>query len=163
MDKPKFNFLDGVIILFIVFIVTAGMYFIGGRDASEKTDIQNTVAEFQIELTKADERIFEKFNSKIADGESVWIGVKERFEGKVSKVEMVPSKKITNDIRNGKAVLAQDPNFNDVIVTVRADVVETKSEISASGTAIRVGDETAIRGKGVAGYGFIVGVKTIAE
>ncbi len=163
MDKPKFNFLDAVIALLVVVMVVAGVYFIKGRNATSTVTEKNAVAEIQIQFTNVDESIYEKFAAASDKGESVWVGIKERFEGKVSVVECGPAKKLSKDIYTGKAVMAENPTASDVTVTVAADVVETESAIVASGTEIRVGEETAVRGKGVAGFGFVVGIKTVSE
>ncbi len=163
MDKPKFNFLDGVIALLVVVMVVAGVYFVKGRGTTSTVTEKSAVAEIQIQLTEVDESIYEKFAEVADKNESVWIGIKERFEGKVSIVECGPAKKLSKDIYTGKAVIAENPTASDVTVTIRADVVETNSAIVASGTEIRVGEETAIRGKGVAGFGFVVGIKTVSE
>ena len=163
MDKPKFNFLDGLIILFIVLAIAAGVYFLKGTDSAVAGETQTTTAVFQIQLTKADMSLYEKFSAAKESGESVWIGVKERFEGKISDVVAEPAKKITTDTHTGKAVVGYDPSTYDITVTVKAAAVETPAAVSASGTAIRVGEEQAIRGKGFAGYGFVVDLKTVAE
>lgn len=163
MDKPKFNFLDGVIALLVVVMVVAGVYFVKGRGTTSTVTEKNAVAEIQVQFSNVDESIYEKF-AEIADkDESVWVGIKERFEGKVSIVECGPAKKLSKDIYTGKAVIAENPTASDVTVTIRADVVETDSAIVAGGTEIRVGEETAVRGKGVAGFGFVVGIKTVSE
>lgn len=163
MDKPKFNLLDGVIILVIALVVAVGVYFIKSMGNTGEVVVQNTVAEFKVQFTKMDESVYKKFEAQMLDNESVWIGVKERFEGMLSNVEIAPAQKITTDTRNGKAVMGKDPSLYDITLTIRADAVETNSAVSASGTAIRVGEEVAVRGKGVAGFGFVVDLKTIAE
>lgn len=163
MDKPKFNFLDGLIALLVVVVLVAGVYVLKGRDSGQAVPDKNAVAEIQIQLTEVDESIYKKFAEVADKNESVWIGIKERFEGKVSMVECGPAKKMTKDLYSGKAVMAENPTQKDVTITVNADVVETDSAIVAGGTEIRVGEETAIRGKGVAGFGFVVGIKTVEE
>jgi hypothetical protein len=163
MDKPKFNFLDALILIVIILVIAAGLYFLKGADTASVGEAQTTTAEFKIQLTKADMSLYEKFAAAKESGESVWIGVKERFEGKVSDVVVEPAKKITTDTHLGKAVVGEDPSSYDITVTVKAAAVESSSAISASGTAIRVGEEHAIRGKGFAGYGFVIDLKTVAE
>ena len=37
------------------------------------------------------------------------------------------------------------------------------SGFTASGTPIRVGEEVAVRGKGFAGYGFVIDLKTVTK
>lgn len=163
MDKPKFNLIDGLIVLFVVLVAAAGIYLFGGNNSAVGTESQNTTAVFKIQLTKVDESLYNKFAAALETEENVWIGVKERFAGKIEELEFSPSAKITTNTQTGKAVLAEDPNLFDITIQVRASALETPSAISASGTEIRVGEETAIRGKGFAGYGFITDLKTIAE
>ncbi len=163
MDKPKFNLLDGAIILILILAIVVGVYLLAGNNNANSNVSQNAVAEFKVQFTEAEYDIYTKFNDKIASNETVWVGVKERFEGKISNVEVEPSKEITADLRTGKATIAQDPTLYDVTLTIKAEVVETDSAISASGTPIRVGEEVAVRGKGVAGFGFVIDLKTIAE
>jgi len=163
MDKPKFNLMDGLIILLIILVAAAGIYFLKGSGTPSSTEVQNTNAIFDIQLTRAEKSLYDKFSAAMENGESVWIGVKERFEGKIEEIALSPSSKITTDLHHGKSVLAEDPGLYDITITVKAAALETPSAISASGTEIRVGEETAIRGKGFAGYGFIVGLKTVTE
>ena len=59
--------------------------------------------------------------------------------------------------------MGEDPTLYDIVVTVTADALDTETAVSFSGTEIRVGDETAVRGKGFAGYGFITNLKTVTE
>ena len=163
MDKPKFNFLDGLIALLVVAMLVAGVYILKGRDSGSVTPDKNAVAEIQVQFTRVDESIYHKFCEMANNNESVWVGIKERFEGKVSNVTIEKSKKLTSDIYTGKVVMAENPSTNDVTVTIKADVVETESAIAAGGAQIRVGEETAVRGKGAAGFGFVVGIKTVSE
>ena len=163
MDKPKFNFLDGIIILLVILIALAGVYILRGKTDTVKGPEQNCTAEFKMHLTRVDEDVFNKFSAALEEGESVWVGIKERFEGKIENVELLPSKRMVTDQRKGKAVMASDPTTNDVVITVSTSAIETASDITSQGTAIRVGEETAIRAKGVAGYGYIVELNTTKE
>lgn len=163
MEKPKFNLLDGFIILAVVLVIAAAVYILGPKETSNNIEPQNTVGIFSIELTKAEKSLADKFIAATDTGESVWIGVKERFEAKLDTIEVSPAKKITTDLRSGKAVMGEDPTLYDIVVTVTADALDTETAVSFSGTEIRVGDETAVRGKGFAGYGFITNLKTVTE
>ncbi len=164
MDKPKFNILDGLIIAVLVLVIAVGVFFVKGMGTqSAVLSGENTNAVFKIQLTKVEKSLADKYIAAKENGERVWIGVKERFEGEIMDVEVEPATLITTDKQQGKAILAQDPVSYDVTITVKSAAVETDGAISASGTAIRVGGETAIRGKGFAGYGFIIGLKTVSE
>lgn len=164
MDKPKFNILDGLIIVLLVLVLAVGVFLIKGMGQGDVGGVStNTNAVFKIQLTKAEKVLADKFATAKENDEMVWIGTKERFEAKIRDVQIEPTKKITTDLRTGKAILAQDPTCYDVTITVEAAAVETDNAISASGTAIRVGEEAAIRGNGFAGYGFIIGLETVSE
>ena len=164
MDKPKFNVIDGLIIIAILLIAVVGVFLIRGMAGGSVSGTStNTNAVFKIELAKAEPILADQFAAAMDSDETVWIGVKERFEGKIQNVEVKPSQKVTTDLRTGKAVLGSDPTCLDVTITVKAQAVETDSAITASGTAIRVGEEVAIRGKQMAGFGYVVELKTVND
>ena len=163
MDKPKFNIIDGLIVLLVVAIIAAGIYLLGGSNATEGTQPQNTTAIFQLQLTKVDESLYNKFLAAMDADETVWIGVKERFPGKINTLEKAPASRITTNTQNGTAVIAEDPNLFDLTIHIRTSVLDTPSGFTASGTPIRVGEEVAVRGKGFAGYGFVIDLKTVTE
>ena len=145
-------------------IAVIAVWFLGGRSGTGTTsETQNTTATFKIQLTKAEKSLYDKFLAGLENDESVWIGIKERFEGKLTGIELSPSTKVGTDLSSGKAVLLEDPVLYDITLEVTADVLETSSQISSSNTPIRVGEETAIRGKGFAGYGFVIDLATNAQ
>ncbi len=163
MDKPKFNIIDGLIVLLVVVIIAAGIYLLGGRNQTAATQTENTTAVFQLQLTKADESLYNKFLAAMDSDETVWIGVKERFPGKIDMLEKAPASRITTNAQVGTAVVAEDPNLFDITIHISTPAVDTPSGITASGTPIRVGEEVAVRGKGFAGYGFVIDLKTVTE
>ena len=163
MDKPKFNIIDGLIVLLVVAIIAAGIYLLGGNKQTDGTGAENTTAIFQLQLAKVDESLYNKFLAAMEADETVWIGVKERFPGKIDMLEKSPASKITTNTQTGTAVVAEDPNLFDITIHINTPVLETSSEISAAGTPIRVGEEVAVRGKGFAGYGFVIDLKTVTE
>ncbi len=163
MDKPKFNIIDGLIVLLVVAIIAAGIFLLGGNKQTEGTAAENTTAIFQLQLTKVDESLYNKFLAAMEADEKVWIGVKERFPGKIDTLEKAPASRITTNTQNGTAVIAEDPSLFDLTIHISTPVLETASGITASGTPIRVGEEVAVRGKGFAGYGFVIDLKTVTE
>ncbi len=164
MTKAKFNLIDALIVVAVVLIALVAVWFLGGKsDTNTVSDTQNTTATFKIQLTKAEKSLYDKFLAGLENDESVWIGIKERFEGKLTGIELSPSSQVGTDLASGKAVLLEDPVLYDITLEVTADALETNSQISSSNTPIRVGEETAIRGKGFAGYGFVIGLTTYAQ
>ncbi len=163
MDKPKFNILDGLIILLLVLVIAAGVFLLRGTGNSAASTTEQKTVVFKLQVTRAEEVLYHKFVEAMENDEAVWIGVKERFEGKIENVEIAPASRISTDLYTGQAVLAQDPASYDITITVSVSAVETDDAILASGTAIRVGEETAIRCKEAAGYGFIIDLKTAKD
>ena len=164
MDKPKFNLLDGIILLLVVLIAAAAIFLLSGNgNQGTAIDKQNTKAVFSVQFTKVDRSVYDKFKAAMDNDESVWVGIKERFEGKLEALECGPATKLTTDLYTGRAYLAEDPTTYDVTVTINASAVETNDSISASGTPIRVGEETSVRGKGFAGFGFITNLNTVSD
>ncbi len=164
MDKPKFNIMDGLIIVALVLVIAAGVFLIGRMGAgSASSSGTNTNAVFKIQLVQAEKALADKFTAAMENDETVWIGLKERFEGKLLAVEVEPSKKLTTDYNSGKAVYAGDPTCCDVTLTVKAAAVETEDAVTSGTTKLLVGEEAAIRGKDMAGFGFIIGLKTVND
>lgn len=164
MTKPKFNFMDALIILAIVCVALVAVWFLGGSgDSVSVVETQNTTATFKIQLAKAEKSLYEKFLSAMENEESVWIGIKERFDAKIEGIELSPATTVSTDLQSGKAVLSEDPLLYDITIWLNADVLETPTQILAANTPIRVGEETAIRGKGFAGYGFVIDLTTAAQ
>lgn len=163
MDKPKFNLIDGLIILLLVAVIAAGIYLIKGSSASKSNLIEakNSVAEYQVQFTQSEMYLFDLFKNAQESGESVWVGEKERFEGKIVDVTAAAATTLGTDYKNGKAVLSEYTNLYDITVTLRSDVVETASSISAAGNRLLTGSEVAVKGKGFAGYGFIIDLKIV--
>jgi hypothetical protein len=163
MDKPKFNLLDGIIIVAVVLVAVVAVYFFKGSAKDMKNEASNVLAEYTIQLTEADEGLYQKFMTAQEGNETVFLGVKERFEGKITGLELIPAQKITTDTKNGTAVLAEDPTNSFLNITVASEAVETESSISVSGTAIRVGEELVIAAKNCAGCGYVIDLKTKTE
>lgn len=160
MNKPKFNFIDGLIILLIVAVLSLGAYLLIGNSSPESTEnVQTVTAEYRVEFTQAEPEVYESFLKALENGENVWIGEKERFEGKIVDVTYAPATKVITNYQTGEAVLAEYPDLYDITVLLQSDAVETSDSITAAGTAIRVGSEVAVKGKGFAGYGFVVDLR----
>lgn len=162
MDKPKFNLIDGLIIILVLAVIAAGIIFMTGNTPTDSSvAAQNTIAEYSVQFTQSEMSLFDSINAAKENGETVvWVGEKERFEGRIKEVIAVPATKITTNYRTGKAVLGEYPDLYDITITLESDVLETPSSITAAGTAITVGSEVAVKGKGFAGYGFIIDLAT---
>ena len=161
-NKPKLNLMDGLIILIIVAVLAVGIYFIAGSGSSttagENGDI---IAEYKLQFVEREKVVADMFIAAKESGETVWVGEKERAEAVVTDVLVEPARKQTTDIEDGKVMMAEIPGLYDVTVTLQSSGQETETEIRAGGTAIHVGEETSVKGKGFAGYGFVTDLKLV--
>lgn len=163
MNKLKLNLLDILIIGAVVLVLALGIVILKGSSTGSTPSVvapQNTTAVFDFQIKDAEKSLGEKFLQEAENNSPIWIGIKERFEGKIVDVKVTPAEKTGDDIYGGNAVIAKSQVLYDITVTIEAPAVETDRAITASGTAIRVGDQTAVRGKGFAGYGYIIGLTT---
>lgn len=154
-SKPRFNGIDLLIVIVILAIAFVGVYmFMPKNNASSDTEMMSSKdvkAIVQVEFTEKEEYL----TNLPKEGDSVTIGVKEKMPAVVTKVDITPAEKISYDLVNGSASWQEVPGKYDIYVTMEADAVETQGEIAINGSAIRIGDDDAVRAKGWAGYGFI--------
>ena len=157
MNKPKFNLMDGFIIIVLILVIAAGVFLLSGKkDTTSTGSVQNSVAEYQIELAKYDKAVADAFLLALENDETAWVSEKERFEAKIIDVEVLPSKKAVVNEYSKIAGYAGDPSAYDIIVTLESSVVETDATITASGNILAVGEKVSVRSKSAAGNGYII-------
>ena len=159
MDKPKFNFLDGFLIVLILLIVLAGALILMRPQGTTTNTSRTATAEYSIEFAKYDKSVADAFISAKEAGETVWVSEKERFPATIKDVEISPSKKVIVDERRNRAVEAEDPSCYDIVIPLESTVTETDDAITASGNRLMVGEEVTARSKSAAGHGYTVGLK----
>lgn len=160
-NKPKFNFIDGIIVLLALLIVAGGGYYAASRSKAKNAAAANVGVEYKIELLERDKAVADKFLAAKESHDTVWVGEKERAAATIEDVEVRPSRKLTTDTVNGRVFWAENPEFYDVTVTLRSNGSEGENDIKADNTPIHVGEETSVKGKGYAGYGFITGLELV--
>ena len=158
MDKPKFNFMDAFIIVLILLIAVAGFLFLNKPDSTGNAP-QTVTAQYTVELTRCEKVVADAFTEALANGESVMVGEKERFAAKLVDVQVGPAKQLVTNTKSGAAVLAEDPMYFDIVLTLESQVTESSSAIMAGSTPLRVGEDEVVRSKKSAGLGYIIGLK----
>lgn len=153
--KAKWNWMDTLLVLLVVAVLAAGVWFFVGRGGGREATEDRTVS-VMIELTKKDEA----FTKLPQVGDSVSLGVKEKMPATVTKVEVLPAVSQGKDILNGRFTDEPIPGLYTVRVTAEGKGTETASAVEINGNALRVGAEMAIKSKNWAGYGFILSVDT---
>ncbi len=161
MDKPKFNFIDGAILLILILVIAAGAFLLSSKNDVPST-APNLTAEYKIQFTKSEAYVADMFIKAAASNDkSVWVGEKERAKAEIVDVFVEPAHQLTAAPDKDFATWAEIPNLYDITVTLRSKASETDSQVKADNTPIRVGEEFVVRGKGFAGYGFLIDLELI--
>lgn len=154
--KVKFNAIDLAIVLVLVAVLIAGVLLLGGGGSAGETAETKTV-QLVIELTDKDDT----FINLPKEGDVAMIGVKEKMETVVTKVEILPATKRAENIVDGWSGSSELPGRYDVRITMEGQGMETNETVTVNGVAARVGEEAFVKSKNWAGAGFFVGVNTL--
>ena len=159
MDKPKFNLMDGFLIVLIILISAAAFLLFNSSDGTGGAP-QTVTAQYTIELARYEKAVADAFTEALANDETLMVGEKERFAAKLIDVSVSPAKRLITNSNSGKEVIAEDPLYLDIILTLESQVTESGSDILAGSAPLRVGESEVVRGKKSAGFGYITGLKT---
>lgn len=163
MKKIKFNVVDGIIILAVVVVAVVGILYmkgVFGPSSDTVSAAREVTATYRVEFTGKEQRLTEL--PKV--GDTVNVGVKEKATAKVVDVEINPARKVTYELeKDGAAKWVEVPNQYDISLILESDATETANAITASGVALRVGEEAVVRGKGYSVEGYILSLDTAAK
>ena len=141
--KAKFTVIDAVIILVVLAVIAVGAYkflpsIIGGSK-SEKVD-------FTVMVQSQDAG----FAEAVKVGDNVTISLTEKDGGIVKDVKAEPAVTLAYNSIDGTYSNEVVEGKYDVYVTIEADTDVSDLAIKTGGTAIKVGAEVPVRGKGYA-------------
>lgn len=147
--KRKFTVIDVIIII----VVIAALAFGAKKllpSILHPSDMERIT--FTIMLAQQDEA----FAEAIKAGDKVTISLTEKDGGIVREVRSEPATAIAFNSIDGTYANEIIEGKTDVYVTVEADVAANDLALKAGGTAIKVGSEIPLRGKGYASMGYII-------
>ena len=151
--KVKFNVMDGIIILILLAVIGgAAMFLFGGGSGSGPAE--TGTVQLLVEIPKQEEA----FTKLPKVGDRVDVGVKEKMDVTVTKVEVKPAVTSGEDIIDGKRPLVEIPERYDVWITLEGEGVESDATVEINGVAARVGDEAVVKSKNWAGVGVFLDV-----
>ena len=142
--KAKFTAIDAIIILVILAVIVVGAIKIlpSFTSGSEKEKVDFT----------------EDFANAITIGDDVTISLTEKDGGVVKNVESKPAVTMVYNSIDGTYSNEVIEGKYDVYVTIEADTDVSDLAIKAGGTAVKVGAEIPVRGKGYASTGYVIGI-----
>jgi len=150
----RFNAFDLFVILVALVAIAGAVYYFMGGGAPDRRDVY-----FTVELT----RMEKGFADKISIGDAINDSVRGYYLGTVYDVEEKPFEPLLFDYANSKFVRVPAEGLYTVVITVKASGTETEAEIKAEDVVVRIGKKIAIKGKGYAQEGYIIGLRTTAR
>jgi hypothetical protein len=155
---PKFNIVDGLVILAVIVVIAAAVWFFAGASPGNERYVY-FVVEFQEQMPD----FMDNITAGNAPGAEVRDSIRNYFLGHVQHYEKRPAVLITFDNTINEFISTTIPDRYDVYVTIRGAGTENESAILTNGHIVRVGQEMFIVGHGFAGIGFITQIWTTAR
>lgn len=159
MDKPKFNFIDVLIILAAALVICAAVLFLSGRSGG--ADTQTVGVEYEIHITQVSKSVADLFDKAAKNGETATVSDKERISAELKGIKVEPAKRLSTDAENGEVFWADIEGYYDLTLSLHSDGSETPTEICVGATPIRVGDTVGVKVKGAGGYGYVTALDTV--
>ena len=157
-NAPRFNIIDVLVILTIIAVIAAAIWFFTSAGFGHERYVY-FVVEFQEQMPDFESRIIAGY----APEAEVRDSIRNYFLGHVWDVHSQPAVLVTFDNTTNTFIRETIPDRYDVYVTIRGVGTENESAIMSNGHVVRVGQEMFIVGRGYAGHGFITQVWTTAR
>lgn len=147
--KAKFTVIDAVIIIVVIAALAVGVKKL-------LPSILHPADEEKITFTVMLQREDENFADAISVGDKVTISLTEKDGGVVTDVRSEPAQAIAYNSIEGTYANEIVEGKEDVYVTIEADMSVTDLALKTGGTAVKVGAEVPVRGKGYASMGYVI-------
>lgn len=156
--KPKFNILDGFIIVLILLIIAAAVYiFLPKLKNSGEKEV---IARYEIVLSGCEPIVAEEFVKAYESDEILKVGEKDLLDAKIVSVKVENAKSLLTDNTNKVITETSNDSYRDITLVLETTAIETDREILFGETPIRVGTYIAVKSKKVSGYDYITDLNT---
>lgn len=145
--KKSWTAIDTVIIALVVIVAAVLVLKFGSFEKTNTEDVTFTV------LVTSQE---ESLANAIKSGDSVTLSLTEKDKGTVEKVEVKPAVQMTYDSINGTYQNIEVPSRKDIYIDIKAKCKKSDLAVKDGNTAIKVGMDIPVRGKGYATNGFVI-------
>lgn len=147
--KYKWTGIDTLIVIVLAAVIAAAAYVLGPK-FFKRADKET--AEFTVMLSEKEP----EYGDAIKVGDKVTISFTEKDGGIVKDVKVEQAKKQAFNSIDGTYSTEPVQNKVDVYVTIEAEVTASDTAIKTGDTALKVGTEVPVRGKGYAAMGYII-------
>ena len=156
--KPKFNILDGFIIVFLVIAIAAAAYLFLPLSRNRKSE--ETIARYEVILRNCEPLVADGFVEAFQNNEILTVGEKDPFDAKIIDVKVQNAENILTDNVNKVIKKTYDESHRDITLVLETKVKETQDEIMLGDTPLLVGTRIAVKSSKVSGYDYIVDLNT---
>lgn len=149
--KVKWSGIDTLIVIVVIAAVAVLALMFGPKvgESTEKSKVEFTVMLASKEPELAD---------AITEGAKATISLTEKDGGVVKAVRSEKAEQMTFNSIDGTYSHTEAEGKVDIYVTIEANCDINEKYIKTGDTAIKVGAEIPVRGKGFAAMGFVVGI-----
>jgi hypothetical protein len=158
MKKRRFNGIDIGIIVVLVLVIAAGVFFFLRYNRADQLAGKQVTIRFQVEVPDLSQEVAEGFPI----GAPVIFGTTNTDEGAIVDVEVAPYMRTMQNKEDGAYTWEQYGDKYQATVTIEAEVTETDEAFIGESTEIQVGANMPFHGKGFAAAdGFVVGIDKV--
>lgn len=152
-----------IIDLIIVGIIAAIGMFMYSYFSSGNMDVEINNNLTLIEYTVEFKEVKKPFTEIIKIGENVYNSSKNYYIGETYDFEVKPYTEITENYEDGTFELVEVDGLYYVYLTIKGYGTVTDEYIKINQQKIRVGEKIPVKGKGYAGYSYVVNVNIVGE
>lgn len=156
--KKRFNFIDTLIIIFLVVASILAIVYFSTQMGYTKKVSKNQLVQYTVELKSVQKDVGELLKK----GDEVKNSISGEVIGKIVNIDIRDNVETREDTISGKFVETSFSDRDDVYVTVESvPVIDEKNCITVDSLPIKIGKTMHIRTKDYASSGFIVDLKLI--
>ena len=158
LKKRRWNGMDLFFVLIVACVIAAAVFLLGNIDNGVRGQRTEAIAvEYTVEFRDVNNQAL----GKIKEGDTVRDPDNKRYIGTVVSVQSVPSSKIGYNSTDGSVFMAENPDFSDLLVTIRAEATRSDKGYYVNDARFLVGKPTNIWSRGFAGSGYCISIREI--
>ncbi len=158
LKKRRWNGMDLFFVLIVVAVIAAVVFVLGNMDKGNK---DQSAAMVNIEYTVEFKQVSNFALGKIKEGDTVRDPDNKRNIGTVVSVQSTPFSKIAYNSSEGSVYMAENPDFSDLLITIRAEATHSDKGYYINDARFLVGKPTNIWSRGFAGSGYCISIREI--
>lgn len=158
LKKRRWNGMDLFFVLIAAAVIAAAVFVLGNMNRGNKEQGAEII---NIEYTVEFKEINNQALGKIKEGDTVRDPDNKRNIGTVVSVQSVPNSKIAYNDIEGSVYMAENPDFSDLLITIRAASTHSDRGYYVNDARFLVGKPTNIWSRGFAGSGYCISIREI--